>query len=60
MDTNLASAIAPQSPPIRHCVIQFIRNKDVVNRGILAELERLLPPSAGAQSAALWGLGGSG
>ena len=39
MNTNLASAIAPQSPPIRHLVIPFERNKGVVDRSIFAELE---------------------
>jgi hypothetical protein len=32
----------------------------VVDRDIFAALDRLLPPSPDYQSAALWGLGGSG
>ncbi|KAK4044798.1 hypothetical protein C8A01DRAFT_11754, partial [Parachaetomium inaequale] len=39
----------------------FPRNEDVVNRpALFAELDRLLPVSGASQSAALWGLGGSG
>ncbi|KAK4667508.1 NB-ARC domain and tetratricopeptide repeat-containing NOD-like receptor [Podospora pseudopauciseta] len=41
-------------------IIPFPRNEDVVDRYILAELDQLLPPSPDYQSAALWGLGGSG
>ncbi|KAK4176394.1 putative kinesin light chain [Triangularia setosa] len=41
-------------------VIPFPRNEDVVDRDIFAMLDRLLPPSPDYQSAALWGLGGSG
>jgi hypothetical protein len=41
-------------------IIPFPRNEDVVNRDIFAALDRLLPPSRDSQSAALWGLGGSG
>jgi hypothetical protein len=32
----------------------------VVDRDIFAALDQLLPPSPDYQSAALWGLGGSG
>jgi hypothetical protein len=39
----------------------FPRNEDVVHRtAIFDELDTLLPPSSEYQSAALWGLGGSG
>ncbi|KAG7291468.1 hypothetical protein NEMBOFW57_001487 [Staphylotrichum longicolle] len=39
----------------------FPRNEDVVSRVTLfAELDQLLPRSGASQSAALWGLGGSG
>nr|CDP27531.1 Putative Kinesin light chain [Podospora anserina S mat+] len=41
-------------------IIPFPRNEDVVDRYIFAALDRLLPPSHDYQSAALWGLGGSG
>ncbi|KAK4174679.1 putative kinesin light chain [Triangularia setosa] len=41
-------------------IIPFPRNEDVVDREIFAALHRLLPPSPDYQSAALWGLGGSG
>ncbi|KAK4194502.1 putative kinesin light chain [Triangularia verruculosa] len=41
-------------------IIPFPRNEDVVDRDIFAALDRLLPPSPDYQSAALWGLGGSG
>ncbi|KAK4678686.1 NB-ARC domain and tetratricopeptide repeat-containing NOD-like receptor [Podospora pseudoanserina] len=41
-------------------IIPFPRNEDVVDRYIFAELDQLLPPSPDYQSAALWGLGGSG
>ncbi|KAL8318547.1 hypothetical protein RB597_005701 [Gaeumannomyces tritici] len=41
--------------------IPFPRNEAYVDRGgILPELERLLPSRAESQTAALWGLGGSG
>ncbi|KAL8296023.1 hypothetical protein RB600_001489 [Gaeumannomyces tritici] len=41
--------------------IPFPRNEALVERGgILPELERLLPSRAESQTAALWGLGGSG
>ncbi len=44
----------------RH-TIPFPRNEDVVHRAaIFSELDALLPPSLEYQSAALWGLGGSG
>ncbi|GAB1317356.1 hypothetical protein MFIFM68171_07566 [Madurella fahalii] len=42
-------------------MIPFPRNEDVVHRAaIFSELDALLPPSRECQSAALWGLGGSG
>ncbi|KAK4077629.1 hypothetical protein Purlil1_12267 [Purpureocillium lilacinum] len=41
-------------------IIPFPRNEDVVDRDIFAALDRLLPSSPNYQSAALWGLGGSG
>jgi hypothetical protein len=41
--------------------VPFPRNEDVVPRAaIFSELDALLPPSHKYQSAALWGLGGSG
>ncbi|KAL8366190.1 hypothetical protein RB595_004790 [Gaeumannomyces hyphopodioides] len=41
--------------------IPFPRNEALVKRGgIFSELERLLPSRAESQTAALWGLGGSG
>ncbi len=36
------------------------RNEDIVDRAIFADLQSLLPASSDFQSAALWGLGGSG
>ncbi|KAB5518245.1 hypothetical protein GE09DRAFT_1259751, partial [Coniochaeta sp. 2T2.1] len=43
-------------------VIPFPRDEDVVDRDVFATLDRLLPSATPAdyQSAALWGLGGSG
>lgn len=41
-------------------VIPLARNEDVVDRAIFAQLDTLLPPKPGYQSAALYGLGGSG
>ena len=42
-------------------MIPFPRNEDVVIReGIFSELENKLPLTTRHQSAALWGLGGSG
>ncbi|KAF5634005.1 hypothetical protein F25303_8938 [Fusarium sp. NRRL 25303] len=42
-------------------VIPYPRNEDLVHRrGLIDKLDRLLPPTAGSRSAALWGLGGSG
>ncbi|KAK4215816.1 hypothetical protein QBC37DRAFT_371722, partial [Rhypophila decipiens] len=50
---------APSSKVSR--VIPFPRNEDIVNRAhIFARLDTLLPPKSEYQSAALWGLGGSG
>ncbi|KAF5634007.1 hypothetical protein F25303_8936, partial [Fusarium sp. NRRL 25303] len=51
-------------PPARAEVIRVIpypRNEDLVHRrDLIDKLDRLLPPTAGSRSAALWGLGGSG
>ncbi|KAL8281687.1 hypothetical protein RB600_005226 [Gaeumannomyces tritici] len=45
----------------RYHNIPFPRNEALVKRGgIFSELERLLPSRAESQTAALWGLGGSG
>ncbi|KAL8299086.1 hypothetical protein RB593_009138 [Gaeumannomyces tritici] len=45
----------------RYHNIPFTRNEALVERGdIFLELERLLPSRSESQSAALWGLGGSG
>ncbi|KAL8318561.1 hypothetical protein RB597_005713 [Gaeumannomyces tritici] len=45
----------------RYHTIPFPRNEALVKRGgIFSELERLLPSRAESQTAALWGLGGSG
>ncbi|EJT68821.1 hypothetical protein, variant [Gaeumannomyces tritici R3-111a-1] len=45
----------------RYHNIPFPRNEALVKRGgIFSELERLLPSQAESQTAALWGLGGSG
>jgi len=50
---------ACQTPPIQ--AVPFARNEDIVDRAVFSELETLLPASCGdGQSAALWGLGGSG
>ncbi|WYZ45760.1 hypothetical protein EsH8_VIII_001076 [Colletotrichum jinshuiense] len=41
--------------------VPFERNNDVINRpDVFVKLDALLPPVADCQSAALWGLGGSG
>ncbi|KAI8667645.1 NB-ARC domain-containing protein [Fusarium keratoplasticum] len=51
-------------PPARAEVVRVIpypRNEDLVHRGDLIDrLDKLLPPTLGSHSAALWGLGGSG
>ncbi|KAI8667643.1 NB-ARC domain-containing protein [Fusarium keratoplasticum] len=51
-------------PPARAGVVRVIpypRNEDLVRRGDLIDrLDKLLPPTPGSHSAALWGLGGSG
>ncbi|KAL2140162.1 hypothetical protein VTI28DRAFT_4211 [Corynascus sepedonium] len=53
-----------QDPSVRPPVYRlfpFPRNEDVVHRhALFAELDQLLPASGASQSAALWGLGGSG
>ncbi|KAF5633970.1 hypothetical protein F25303_8941, partial [Fusarium sp. NRRL 25303] len=42
-------------------VIPYPPNEDLVHRrDLIDKLDRLLPPTAGSRSAALWGLGGSG
>ncbi|RYC81051.1 hypothetical protein BFJ63_vAg16062 [Fusarium oxysporum f. sp. narcissi] len=42
-------------------VIPYPRNEDLVHRrDLIDRLDKLLPPTAGSRSAALWGLGGSG
>ena len=47
-------------PPV-YRLFPFPRNEDVVHRhALFAELDQLLPASGASQSAALWGLGGSG
>ncbi|KAM7196692.1 hypothetical protein V8F33_006032 [Rhypophila sp. PSN 637] len=54
-----AEESAPSSKVSRE--IPFPRNEDIVNRAhIFARLDTLLPPKSEYQSAALWGLGGSG
>ncbi|KAF5231403.1 hypothetical protein FAUST_9266, partial [Fusarium austroamericanum] len=41
--------------------IPYPRNEDLVHRrDLIDKLDKLLPPTAGSRSAALWGLGGSG
>lgn len=50
-------------PPARTLirVIPYPPNEDIVRRSdIVDRLDRLLPPISEHQSAALWGLGGSG
>ncbi|KAH7490511.1 hypothetical protein FOMA001_g2273 [Fusarium oxysporum f. sp. matthiolae] len=51
-------------PPARAEVVRVIpypRNEDLVHRrDLIDKLDKLLPPTAGSRSAALWGLGGSG
>ncbi|SCO12762.1 uncharacterized protein FFE2_12681 [Fusarium fujikuroi] len=42
-------------------IIPYPRNEDLVHRwDLIDRLDKLLPPTAGSRSAALWGLGGSG
>ncbi|ORY68246.1 P-loop containing nucleoside triphosphate hydrolase protein, partial [Pseudomassariella vexata] len=64
---EIYKAALMHQPPTSHIrtrtpqrLIPFPRNEDIVDRAIFAELEVLLPPSRDYQSAALWGLGGSG
>ncbi|KAL8389250.1 hypothetical protein RB599_011041 [Gaeumannomyces hyphopodioides] len=70
-DLNILSAsagstinfqVGHQSTPRPPChSIPFPRNEALVKRDdLFAELERLLPPQTESQTAALWGLGGSG
>ncbi|KAI0459912.1 P-loop containing nucleoside triphosphate hydrolase protein [Xylaria acuta] len=50
----------PRSPAVYRS-IPFPPNEDLVHRSDVArELDRLLPPTSDYQTAALWGLGGSG
>ncbi|KAK4164409.1 hypothetical protein QBC43DRAFT_262507 [Cladorrhinum sp. PSN259] len=59
--TNVQHIHAETSGPEVFRVIPFDRNEDVVHRThIFARLDDLLPPTSECQSAALWGLGGSG
>ncbi|KAL3587830.1 hypothetical protein FPOAC2_13729 [Fusarium poae] len=54
---------APHSPARAEVVrvIPYPRNEDLIHRrDLIDKLDRLLPPTAGSRSAALWGLGGSG
>ncbi|PCD20311.1 hypothetical protein AU210_016178 [Fusarium oxysporum f. sp. radicis-cucumerinum] len=55
--------VAPH-PPARVKVVRVIpypRNEDLVHRrDLIDRLDKLLPSTSGSQSAALWGLGGSG
>ncbi|KXX74304.1 hypothetical protein MMYC01_208567 [Madurella mycetomatis] len=46
--------------PGTHHVIPFPRNEDAVDRAIISQLETLLPGTSKYQSAALYGLAGSG
>lgn len=57
---NLNLAHRPARAAIR--LIPYPRNEDLIHRPDLVDkLNRLLPPSSAiSQSAALWGLGGSG
>jgi hypothetical protein len=63
---RLTAPSQPYSPrrtwQLEFCqMIPFFRNQDLVDRrAIFSELDRLLPVSSEGQSAALWGLGGSG
>ncbi|KAK2009593.1 kinesin light chain [Colletotrichum eremochloae] len=52
-------ATATITPPL--FVVPFEHNNDIIDRpDLFAKLDNLLPPVADYQSAALWGLGGSG
>ncbi|KAL9573934.1 hypothetical protein ACKAV7_001926 [Fusarium commune] len=54
---------APHSPARAKVVrvIPYPRNEDLVHRrDLIDKLDKLLPPTPGSRSAALWGLGGSG
>ncbi|KAL8294228.1 hypothetical protein RB597_008020 [Gaeumannomyces tritici] len=59
---DLNIQIGHQSTPQSPChSIPFPRNEALVKRDdLFGELERLLPPQTESQTAALWGLGGSG
>ncbi|KAK1963337.1 hypothetical protein LY78DRAFT_203032 [Colletotrichum sublineola] len=53
------SPTATITPPL--FVVPFEHNNDIIDRpDLFAKLDNLLPPVAEYQSAALWGLGGSG
>ncbi|EJT68903.1 hypothetical protein GGTG_13566 [Gaeumannomyces tritici R3-111a-1] len=57
---RIQNAIGETKRP-RYHTIPFPRNEALVKRGgIFLELDRLLPSRAESQTAALWGLGGSG
>ncbi|KAK4243314.1 hypothetical protein C7999DRAFT_44849 [Corynascus novoguineensis] len=59
MNVNFHGDSSARRPVYR--LFPFPRNEDVVNRhSLFAELDQLLPLSEASQSAALWGLGGSG
>jgi hypothetical protein len=54
-------AEASRSLNTRCFVVPFSRNENVIRRGdLFSKLEALLPIRSTSQSAALWGLGGSG
>jgi hypothetical protein len=51
----------PEDASLPPHTFPFPRNENIVHRdAIFSELDALLPPSRESQSAALWGLGGSG
>ncbi|KLU92790.1 hypothetical protein MAPG_11775 [Magnaporthiopsis poae ATCC 64411] len=57
---RIQTAVDEAKCPREH-TIPFPRNEALVKRGgIFSDLERLLPSRAESQTAALWGLGGSG
>ena len=58
-ENKRGKAITPESGPI--LLMPFPRNRDVVVRqDIFLELDQKLPEVTGHQSAAVWGLGGTG
>ncbi len=59
--SRLTLSVALDNGPAARYVIPLPRNEDIVNRAeIVAQLQTLLPATSGCQSAALYGLGGSG